>query len=104
MRCGIVEFAIRDDRAGQAQFIADALQPLRLAQFVARRDADLDVNGRCQFEPGRIGAQIVNEVILLNGRRIAEETFDAARHQPRVVTRLEIPEVMMCIDYSAHDG
>ena len=83
---------------------ADALQPLGFPEFVPGRDTDLYMDRCFEVVASRIGAQIVNEVVLLYRRRIAEEAFDPSVHQPGVVARLEIPEVMMCVDDLSHGG
>ena len=46
----------------------------------------------------KIGPQIVDKVLALNGRGIAEEAHDAAFHQPGIVAMRKIPQMVVRVD------
>ena len=103
-RIGLVEIAVSDDRAGQALGIGGSRKPGGLPDLFTRRDADLDVHRGVDRVSACVAPQVVDEVVFLDGRRVAEEAANSLGHQPRVATGLEIPEVVMGIDNVAHQA
>nr|WP_245776009.1 hypothetical protein [Saccharopolyspora flava] len=95
---GAGQVGVPDDAVRESALVGDVLQPARLPHRVARVPADVEVHGLDEVLALGVAQEVVDRVIAQQRVVAAPRGGADLVAEPRVVVRIEIPQVLVGID------